>query len=105
MEKLVVDAKGRIVIPPDVTQSRGLLPGDDLTVLETPSGLLIYPDTVDAKTLAWWNSLTDDERIMAQKEARDYETLSKEERDAIWNHSAESLEVEAEGDEIELPTS
>jgi hypothetical protein len=37
-------------------------------------------------------------------EARQYEALSDEAREAIWSEAAESLDAEAEGDEVELPT-
>ena len=35
MEKLTVDAEGKIVIPPEVIQKRGLHPGDELTLVES----------------------------------------------------------------------
>jgi bifunctional DNA-binding transcriptional regulator/antitoxin component of YhaV-PrlF toxin-antitoxin module len=105
MEKLIVDAEGKVTIPPDVISKHGLRPGDELVVVETEAGLFVYPDSIDPKTLAWWKSLTEEERQLAQVEARQYEALSEEERDAIWNEDAESLEAEAEGDEIDLPTS
>ena len=104
MERLIVDADGKVIIPPEVIHKRGLRPGDELTLVETAGGLFVYPSTVDPKTLEWWKSLTEEERKLAQAEAREYESLSEEERDAIWNEYAESLEIEAEGDEIELPT-
>ena len=44
--------------------------------------------TVDAKTSEWWNSLDDGQRLLAGDEARRYESLSEEERDAIWNAEA-----------------
>ena len=34
MEKLTVDAEGKIVIPPEVIQKRGLHPGDELETLD-----------------------------------------------------------------------
>ena len=43
---------------------------------------------VDAKTSEWWSSLDDAQRLLARDEARRYESLSKEERDAIWNAEA-----------------
>lgn len=104
MERLIVDAEGKVTIPPELIQKRGLRPGDELTVLETPGGLFVYPHTLDPKTLAWWSSLTEEERRLAQEEAREYEALREEERDAIWSEFPESLEAEAEGDEIDLPT-
>jgi hypothetical protein len=55
MEKLTVDADGKIIIPPEVIQKRGLHPGDELTLVESAEGLLVYQGGVDDKTLAWWN--------------------------------------------------
>ena len=40
---------------------------------------------------------------MAQAEAERYESLSEAERDRIWNEGAESIEEDAEGDEVDLP--
>jgi len=42
MEKLTVDAEGRIIIPSEVIQKRGLRPGDELTLVESDEGLLVY---------------------------------------------------------------
>jgi bifunctional DNA-binding transcriptional regulator/antitoxin component of YhaV-PrlF toxin-antitoxin module len=103
MERLLVDADGKVTIPPEVIQKRGLRPGDELALVETAGGLVVYLDSIDPKTLAWWNSLTEDERQRAQAEARQYEALTEAERDAMWNEGAESLEAKAEGDEIDLP--
>jgi AbrB family looped-hinge helix DNA binding protein len=46
-EKLTVDADGKIVIPPEVIQKRGLHPGDELTLIESAEGLLVYHGGVD----------------------------------------------------------
>ena len=43
-------------------------------------------------------------RVLAEAEARRYESLSQEERDSIWNEKTDSIEAEAESDEIDLPT-
>ncbi len=102
MEKLTVDADGKITIPPEVIQKRGLHPGDELSLVESAEGLLVYQGGVDEKTLAWWNSLDAGQRLLAETEARRYESLSDGERDSIWNEDAES--IEAESDEIDLPT-
>ena len=58
MEKLTVDAEGRIIIPSEVIQKRGLRPGDELTLVESDDGFLVYQGGVDAKTSAWWNRPT-----------------------------------------------
>jgi len=104
MEKLTVDADGKITIPPEVIQKRGLHPGDELSLVESAEGLLVYQGGVDEKTSAWWNSLDEEQRLLDGDEARRYEKLSDQERDAIWNNEADSIEAEAESDEIDLPT-
>ena len=104
MEKLTVDADGKITIPPEVIQKRGLHPGDELALVESAEGLLVYQGGVDEKTSAWWNSLDAERRLLAEDEARRYESLSEQQRDAIWNEEADSIEAEAESDEIDLPT-
>ena len=40
--------------------------------------------------------------LQRQPEAVRYESLSEEERDRIWNEGAESIEEDAEGDEVKL---
>ena len=104
MEKLTVDADGKIIIPPDVTQKRGLHPGDELTLVESAEGLLVYEGGVDEQTLAWWNTLDSRQRLLAENAARRYEAMSEQEQDAIWNEEAHSVEIEAESDELDLPT-
>jgi bifunctional DNA-binding transcriptional regulator/antitoxin component of YhaV-PrlF toxin-antitoxin module len=104
MEKLTVDADGKITIPPEVILKRGLHPGDELSLVESAEGLLVYHGGVDEKTSAWWNSLDEEQRLLAGDEARLYEKLSEQERDAIWNNEADSIEAEAESDEFDLPT-
>jgi bifunctional DNA-binding transcriptional regulator/antitoxin component of YhaV-PrlF toxin-antitoxin module len=102
-EKLVVDADGKVTIPPHILERRGLHPGDELTLVEADEGLLVYQHGTDPLTARWWANLTDDERRQAREEARRYEGLSEEERDRIWNEGAESVEEDAEGDEVDLP--
>ena len=104
MEKLIVDADGKITIPPRVLEKRGLRPGDELSLVEAAEGLLVYQSGVDPQTARWWDGLSGEERRLAQAEARKYESLSEEERDRLWNEDAESLDREAEADEIDLPT-
>ena len=104
MEKLIVDDDGKVTIPPHVLAKRGLHPGDELTLVEADEGLLVYQHGLDPLTARWWKGLSDDERRQAEAEARGYEDLSEEERDHIWNEGAESIEEDAEGDEVELPT-
>ena len=103
MEKLIIDAEGKITIPPEVIERRGLRPGDELALVESAEGLLVYQSGIDQKTLSWWNNLSDEDRSFAHGEARRYESLSEEERDRLWNEAAESIEMEAEGDEIDIP--
>ena len=103
MEKLIVDAEGKVVIPPAVIQKRGLRPGDELALVEVAEGLLVYQGGTDPETAAWWQSLSDAERRQAAVEARRYEALSEEERRTIWSANAESIAMDAESDEIDLP--
>src|SRR5256714_14303998 len=81
MEKLTVDADGKITIPPEVIQKRGLHPGDELALVESAEGLLVYQGGVDERTSAWWNSLDDGQRLLAETEGSRYESLSGKERD------------------------
>jgi bifunctional DNA-binding transcriptional regulator/antitoxin component of YhaV-PrlF toxin-antitoxin module len=105
MERLIVDAEGKVTIPPEIIQKRGLRPGDELALVEAAEGLLLYQGGVDAETMAWWNSLSEEERRQAKEEADRYSALSEEERDALWKEEPVSIEEDAEGDEIELPSS
>jgi len=95
MERLIVDAEGKVIIPSEVVHKRGLRPGDELTLVEAADGLLVYQGGANSETMAWWNSLSEEERHLAEAEARRYEALSEEERDAIWNGGVESLEADA----------
>jgi AbrB family looped-hinge helix DNA binding protein len=104
MEVLTVDTEGGIFIPPEVANTLGLSPGDSVVIVKTTEGVLIRLGGVDSKTLAWWNSLSEEDRRIAREEAQKYEALSEEERDAIWNEFDDSIEEEAEGDEIDLST-
>ncbi len=83
METLIVDAEGKITIPSAVLQKRGLQPGDAAALVESAEGLLVYQGGIDPKTLAWWQTLSDEERHLAEAEARRYEALSDAERDAL----------------------
>ena len=103
MERLIVDAEGKVTIPPEIIQKRGLRPGDELALVEAAEGLLLYQGGVDEETQAWWHSLSEEERRQAKEEARRYAALSEEERDALWKEEEVSIEEDAEGDEIELP--
>lgn len=102
MEKLTVDAEGNVVIPREIIERRGLRPGDTLALVQTAEGLLVYQGGADLETLGWWNRLSEDERRQAEVEARQYEALSDEAREAIWSEAAESLDAETEEDEVEL---
>jgi len=101
METLIVDAEGKVTIPPEILQKRGIRPGDALALVEAAEGWLVYQGGVDAKTLVWWQSLSDEEQRRAAAEAHRYETLSDAEREALWNEGADTLD--AEDDELELP--
>jgi len=56
METLTVDAEGKIVIPSEVIQKRGLHPGDELTLVESAEGLLV---TRAASIKKLWRGGTD----------------------------------------------
>lgn len=83
MEKLAVDAGGRITIPAGVLAGLGLKPGDELTLVEVAEGWLLYRSAVDPATASWWGGLSDDERRRAQSEAQRYESLGEEERERM----------------------
>ena len=102
MEKLIVDAEGNVTIPREVLQKCGVHPGDELTLIESAEGLLVYQGGVDAKTRTWWEALSSEEKQQAAVEARTYEQLSEAEQDALWNEGADTLD-DAEDDELELP--
>lgn len=104
MEVLTVDTEGGIFIPPEITNTLGLSPGDSVVIVKTVEGVLLRIGGVDSKTLEWWNSLSEEDRRIAREEAQKYEALSEEERDAIWNEFDDSIEEKAEGDEIDLST-
>ncbi|MDH3599101.1 MAG: AbrB/MazE/SpoVT family DNA-binding domain-containing protein [Candidatus Tectomicrobia bacterium] len=84
MEKLIVDAEGKVTIPPEVLRKCGVRPGDELTLVESAEGLLGYQGGVDAKTLAWWEALSSEDKQRAAADARAYEQLSEAEQDALW---------------------
>jgi bifunctional DNA-binding transcriptional regulator/antitoxin component of YhaV-PrlF toxin-antitoxin module len=105
METLIVDAEGKVTIPPEVLHKRGLRPGDAVALIEAAEGFLVYQGGVDPQTLAWWQALSEEDQRHAAAEAHRYEALSDAERDALWNEGAETLEADAEDDECELPAS
>ena len=96
MERLIVDEEGKVTIPQEIIQKRGLRPGDELALVESAEGLLVYQGGVDSKSQQWWGGLNDDERRLAAEEARRYEALTEQERDALWEEDAESLESETD---------
>ncbi len=105
MERLIVDAEGKVTLPSEFVHQRGLRPGDELALVEAAAGWLVYqggPGGVDVETRDWWNGLNEAARHEAREEARQYEALSKAERDALWAEEPVSIEEDAEGDEIEL---
>jgi hypothetical protein len=103
MERLIVDEEGKVTIPQEIIHKRGLRPGDELALIETAEGLLVYQGGIDPKSQQWWDSLNENERHLAAEEARRYQALSEQEREAIWQADTESIEPEAEGDELDLP--
>ncbi|MDH3605320.1 MAG: AbrB/MazE/SpoVT family DNA-binding domain-containing protein, partial [Candidatus Tectomicrobia bacterium] len=89
-------------IPREVLRKCGVRPGDELTLVEAAEGLLVYQGGVDAKTRAWWEALSSEEKQQAAVEARAYEQLSEAEQDTLWNEGAGAL-ADALADELELP--
>jgi bifunctional DNA-binding transcriptional regulator/antitoxin component of YhaV-PrlF toxin-antitoxin module len=92
MEKLTVDPNGTITIPPEIIEKRRLRPSDELALVESAEGFLVYQGGLDDSTLEWWSRLGHKERQLASSEAHRYESLTEKERDAIWNKRADSIE-------------
>jgi AbrB family looped-hinge helix DNA binding protein len=101
MEKLVIDANGRITIPSHILEKRGLQSGDELILVEAAEGLLLYQCGSDPVTARWWSGLSDEERRQAQAEAQLYENFSEGERDQMWGMKAESAEAGAKVEEVD----
>ncbi|WP_089719739.1 AbrB/MazE/SpoVT family DNA-binding domain-containing protein [Candidatus Entotheonella palauensis] len=93
MQKVIVDAEGKVIIPPDVLRKCGVHPGDELTLVESAEGLFVYQGGVDAKTLTWWQALNSEEKQQAAAEAQAYEQLSTAEQDELWNEAAETFDT------------
>ena len=66
MEKLIVDAEGKITIPSLILEERGLRPGNELTLVEADEGLLLYQHSPDLLTAGRWSGLSDDESRQAR---------------------------------------
>src|SRR5262245_51903627 len=98
MEKLKIEPDGRLTIPSEIIRKHGLHPRDELALVDSADGLLIYTGGVNPKTMAWWSSLTDDERLTSAAEARRYQALSEEQRDRLWAGGADA-EAEESHDE------
>lgn len=96
MERLVVDAGGKVTIPAHILERRGLHPGDELVQIEADEGLLLYQHGLALLTARWWRGLSENERRQAQAVAVRYENLSADERNRLWNEGAESIEEEVE---------
>lgn len=79
-------------------------PGDELTLVESDEGLLVYQHGLSPPTARRWSVLSEGERRQAQAEAERYESLCEKGRDRIWDEGAESIEEDAEGDEVRIPT-
>ena len=69
---------------------------------EDQAAALVSQAGTEPETQTWWNSLSEEERWLAEDEARQYAALSESEQERLWNEEAESVAVDAEGDEIEL---
>jgi len=90
VEKLVVDAEGKLIIPSHMLAKRGWRHGDELLLIEVAEGWLIYHGGVDSATARWWNNLSEQDRQQALSEARRYANLSIQERNAFWGDEVES---------------
>ena len=101
MEKLTIGPDGKLTISSEIIRKHGLHPGDELALVDSPDGLLVYTGGVDKRTLAWWSSLADDERQMAAAEARSYWGLSEEEQDRLWSDRTDTLEAEEDPDDAD----
>jgi bifunctional DNA-binding transcriptional regulator/antitoxin component of YhaV-PrlF toxin-antitoxin module len=101
MTRLIVDSDGRLSIPPEIIKKRGLQPGDELALVVSADGMLVYEGGVDQKTLEWWTGLSEEKRLDAAAEARRYEALSEEGRESLWSESVESPDGGREEDELD----
>lgn len=90
MEKLVVDEEGKLTIPRQVLEKRGLHPGDEILLIEAAEGWLIYPRRVDPAAARWLDKLSEQDRQQALAEAQAYDNLSEEEKDVFWDEGVES---------------
>jgi len=106
METLTIEAESNLTIPEEISRNSGLQPGDEVPLHDATDRLFLFIEDPEARAAAqeWWNSMSEEERRLAREEAEWYESLSEEERDAIWNEFDDSIEEEAEGDEIDLST-
>jgi hypothetical protein len=86
VDEIFADARVHMI---ELTRSLFL---EGLTLIESAEGLLVYQGGVDAKTHAWWEALSSEEKQQAAVEARAYEQLSAAEQDALWNEGADTLD-------------
>jgi len=49
------------------------------------------PTTFPGYLLGRWNTLSEEQRQLAEVEARRYEALSEKQRDMVWNEGEESF--------------
>lgn len=104
MEKLTIGRDGRLIIPSEIIKKRGLRPGDELELVESADGLLVYTGGVDQQTLSWWMGLSECERLEAAAEARRYRDLTDEGQDRLWSERADAQEPEEDDDDPDAPT-
>lgn len=87
MEQVIIDADGKIALPPEVMHRHGLRAGDALEVGEAAGKFMLYQSGMDAEVKArldqWWVGMTDEEKVEVRAEADAYWALSETERDAI----------------------
>ena len=103
MTKLVVDADGRLVIPPDTVSHCGWQPGDELIAIEREGIVFLQPAgelaEINAQIGTWYESLPEKERQQVDVEAESYEAMTDAEREAFWSEPLSKAFEEAETDE------
>jgi bifunctional DNA-binding transcriptional regulator/antitoxin component of YhaV-PrlF toxin-antitoxin module len=113
MDTLTIEAESNLIIPEEISRNSGLQPGDEVPLRDATDGLFLFIEDLEARAEAkeWWESMSEEDRRLAQKEVEWYESISEEERDAIWNEGDAELEKwleeedeDDEGDEFDVPT-
>jgi bifunctional DNA-binding transcriptional regulator/antitoxin component of YhaV-PrlF toxin-antitoxin module len=103
MTKLIVNADGQLIIPPDTVSHCGWQPGDELVAIERGGVVFLHPASelteIHAQIRAWCENLSEVERQQVDAEARSYDAMTEAEREAFWNEPLRHAFEEAETDE------